>query len=555
MSSTTHLPKRRSIHALQLDYESGKQQPLEDLMRAWKGIKELPPEHEHSFFRLGGYHGEPFQYRNAVDALSTADGYSYWGGYCNHGNVLFPTWHRVYVLKVEEALQSIVPGVMLPYWDQSDDYALAHGIPSVLTWQTFKLDGVDIPNPLRSFVLPVALNDHLGNDERVYEKPVGYEIVRYPLSGLVGTEAAREQTRTHNASFPDFDKNVALLNENILAWMHGYRPSITDPKPVGPGIYKKLQNCLLAPNYTVFSNTTSAAQWNQVTTSAQVTSLESPHNSIHLAVGGYDFVDSSGQRSEFGIVEGANGDMGENNTAAMDPIFFFHHCNIDRMFWIWQKLHHATDKLELLEGFAGTGASDSQGPTPGFSPGSTLSLDSALNPFTKADGSIYTSKDCVNIEQQLGFTYESGSLDHAHDTPILLRASDQLNTKKLHVSGVNRTVVQGSFVISAYAELPGDDGQPYHRELGHSAVLSRYNVLKCANCLTHADVITHFPLHGLSPQELAQAVFHVTLRTRTQTIPLIVGQVPQLPPPPQAGLKLKSAPTIAAGKPIDVRII
>lgn len=30
---------------------------------------------------------------------------------------------------------------------------------------------------------------------------------------------------------------------------------------------------------------------------------------------------------------GSHGDMGENETAAFDPIFFFHHCNIDRMFW------------------------------------------------------------------------------------------------------------------------------------------------------------------------------------------------------------------------------
>ena len=51
---------------------------------------------------LGGYHGEPF--RGAGWGSSP-----YWGGYCNHGNVLFPTWHRVYVLKLEEALQSM-PG-------------------------------------------------------------------------------------------------------------------------------------------------------------------------------------------------------------------------------------------------------------------------------------------------------------------------------------------------------------------------------------------------------------------------------------------------------------
>ena len=62
-------------------------------MRAWKGIKELPAEDLQSFFVLGGYHGEPFRGKGSLDP-------HYWGGYCNHGNVLFPTWHRVYVLKI-----------------------------------------------------------------------------------------------------------------------------------------------------------------------------------------------------------------------------------------------------------------------------------------------------------------------------------------------------------------------------------------------------------------------------------------------------------------------
>ncbi len=113
MSTSSNIGVRRSVRELQEDYDKGKKQPLEDFIRAWKGIKELPPEDPNSFFRLGGYHGEPFIYRDEVDKLSQTNTYVYWGGYCNHGNVLFPTWHRVYVLKLEEALQSIVPGVMM----------------------------------------------------------------------------------------------------------------------------------------------------------------------------------------------------------------------------------------------------------------------------------------------------------------------------------------------------------------------------------------------------------------------------------------------------------
>ena len=72
---------RRSIQDIQDDYAKGNKGPLEALMRAWKGIKKLPPDDIRSFFWLGGLHGRGAGWGNS----------SYWGGCCNHGNVLFPT--------------------------------------------------------------------------------------------------------------------------------------------------------------------------------------------------------------------------------------------------------------------------------------------------------------------------------------------------------------------------------------------------------------------------------------------------------------------------------
>ena len=53
---------------------------------------------------------------------------------------------------------------------------------------------------------------------------------------------------------------------------------------------------------------------------------------MHLAVGGFDI-----PAYDASPITGANGDMGENDTAGLDPIFFFHHCFIDYMFWTWQR--------------------------------------------------------------------------------------------------------------------------------------------------------------------------------------------------------------------------
>jgi len=45
------------------------------------------------------------------------------------------------------------------------------------------LDGKEIPNPLRSFVLPATIVDAVSSDQSLYTKPQGYPTVRYPLSG------------------------------------------------------------------------------------------------------------------------------------------------------------------------------------------------------------------------------------------------------------------------------------------------------------------------------------------------------------------------------------
>lgn len=517
MSYSDTVRVRPSVRYLQEQYDRDNKRPLEDLVRAWKGIVDLPPEDPNSFFQLGGYHGEPFIYRPAVDSLMLTDTYLYWGGYCNHGNVLFPTWHRIYLYTLEKALQSIVPGVMMPYWDETSEASLAHGAPDILTRETFtfsnvkwngELAGKTIDNPLQSFVLPMTLSDDMnfpsaGDSDHMYGKPQGYHTVRYPLSGLVGTAAAREVTRKHNAKYED--KNVVdLFNQNIRQWLHGVPPET--PSPTKPkdkfSIYQRFKDCLEAPNYTVFSNTTSAAAWNRGSREADVViALEDPHNDIHLAIGGFD-VTNEGEEEEFGILAEANGDMGENNTAAMDPIFFFHHCNIDRMFWLWQKRNDCTDEFDIMNGYPGTSSTDSQGPTPGFPPNATLDLDTSLHPFRKKDENgllvPYTSRDCFNIETQLNYTYSQGSFEGEMEE-VVEADNGQFSDKTLVVTGIDRALFQGSFILKAYATV-GDER--YY--LGHYSVLSRRNVVKCANCLTHLEVQAFFPLTNVPAEAVEE---------------------------------------------------
>jgi tyrosinase len=506
MENSTNLKVRSSLEELQNEYNNGNKKPLEDLMRAWAGIKELPANDPHSFFMLGGYHGEPF--RGAGWGNN-----AYWGGYCNHGNVLFPTWHRIYLVKLEEALQSIAgcEDVMLPYWDETCEESLTKGIPWALTVENFDLDGTTIPNPLRSFVFNKTITDNIQNDDPNYTKPIGYETVRYPLSGLVGSPTDRQATAAHNAQFPDYDTNVSLLNQNIINWLGS--SVMVNGKPIPTNVAQKFKDCLNAPNYTVFSNTTSAQEWNNNLDAnsgeQKVTPLESPHNSIHLAVGGFD-VPSLPDQPDFSPISGANGDMGENDTAGLDPIFYFHHCNIDRMFWLWQKKNGHTDSLEIIAEYPGTNTVDNQGPTPGMAPNSWLTLETPLNPFKKT-GDIaeetYTSLDAVNIEKQLGYTYSVGSLD-GMPVQTLMQAVGG-SSKMIRVTKINKAPIRGSFLVSAFAII---DGQRHH--IGTEAVLSRWSIKYCANCQTHVEVKAFFGLEGFEEERLADAHYEIEIKGR-----------------------------------------
>lgn len=375
-------PKRKDIRQLTPDEK-------DNLIRAFLYIQNLKPGDRNSFFCIAGYHGEPFRGAGWGDP-------KWWGGFCNHGNILFPTWHRAYLWRLEQALRT-APGcgsLALPYWNEISDSTLSEGIPSIFLQKTYQFkNGDTVDNPLYSYTFQAPISDNLTPiPDADYSKPKGYKTVRYPFSGLVGPNDI-DKTNAHNQVMDDLgsSKTNQYLNDNVQIWLNLQTFKNTEGAVIHAGEKDKYLRCLNAPNYTVFSNTTSAQQWNEDRVDddnfiAEVP-LESPHNAIHLAVGGFEVPGSN-----FNRVSDANGDMGENDTAAFDPIFFFHHCFIDMMFWKWQTLHDgATNKLDIIEHYAGTNSVDSQGPTPGVAGGTWLTLDSALDPFVK-DGKPMTSK-------------------------------------------------------------------------------------------------------------------------------------------------------------------
>ncbi|KAI6773062.1 hypothetical protein HG530_004020 [Fusarium avenaceum] len=523
----TKIVTRKNIRTMPADER-------DDLVRAFAGIQKLDPTDPNSFFMIAGYHGEPFRGAGWGNP-------QWWGGYCNHGNVLFPTWHRAYLHRLEKALQTIVPGVAMAYWDETEEWSLKNGIPEFFLTPTYTCENGEVidPNPLHSYTFQANITDHLSPlPDTNYSKGAGYQTVRYPFSGLVGTPKLKRKSEAHNKQLTELgvDETNKMLNLNILTWLNQVNFENSKGKTIKANVSYKYGACLNAPNYTVFSNTTSAQQWNDDRIDNKgyvpIVPLESPHNSIHLAVGGFQL---KKQHSDFNQYSGANGDMGENDTAAFDPIFFFHHCFIDLVFYEWQKKNDALESFEIIHGYPGTNSVDNQGPTPGVAGGTWLTLDSALDPFKKPGSQTdpMTSRDVFN-PQALGYAYEynnSSPNNFNAGNPDLYVPEDEDPTPILAVSNINRSAIGGSFMITAFSKSAINE-EPVLA--GTEAVLSRWHVAGCANCQNHLEVRTHIPLHGWSKEKAENAEFEVKLQTRNPKVANHVnfGTVPDQQPAP-----------------------
>ncbi|KAF5857066.1 hypothetical protein ETB97_006310 [Aspergillus alliaceus] len=497
------------------DIEELTRQELDKLVRAFYMLQAadpgmLPNLNEDSFYVIAGYHGQPFRgagYGNM----------NWWGGYCHHGNVLFPTWHRAYLLRLEEALNNVSGStdVALPYWNQFKKT----GVPKIFTDKEYTFStkvapsdfnsndihiteggAFTIRNPLYSYKMQQRIYDNLkrvavsadGQKTKAidYSKYKDYETVRCPYSGLVGP-GDLDETRIYNESVK---KPIEDLQKNVTEWLGNKSTTLV---PGMSDLY--VRAAFEAPNYTVFSNTTSAAKWNDDQYGRQATwnpnfavSVEEPHNGMHLAVGGYSFPDVNNTRPYF---PKSNGDMGENDTASFDPIFYFHHSFVDYIFALWQDLHQA-EGVKIIENYPGTSPIDSQGPTPFTAADSHLNMKTPLIPFKRNKTDYLTSEDVVDIKA-CGYNYQPPKIPPAAPGPVgspstvqVAKDTNQSALPIVRVSGISRAQRPGSFVIRVLASTGKRE-----EVVGIVPVFSRWHVPSCTNCSNTLEVTAHKVLH------------------------------------------------------------
>ncbi|KAJ2926541.1 hypothetical protein H1R20_g10554, partial [Candolleomyces eurysporus] len=330
-----------------------------------------------------------------------------WGGYCNHGSVLFPLWHRPCVLAIEVRLSIELPrerklmsrsGVTddtrklwvdaatelrFPFWDWTDPRGETEGLPAVLRPQVFQFTLPDgspsarIENPLALYNFGAIL-------------PEGFEDTFSPANGdRVSYFKAWSRTYRRPSSSPTPIEDYVEI-DTLMRGDENQRSSVRQLRnQVGglfcypiPGEVAELQRPSL---WDQFSNTSFQSK--------NSGSIEAPHNTVHNLLGG-------------------SGAMADPDYAGFDPIFYLHHCNIDRIlafweftynrFWIGKGYYKRDGQGKLIPFVQGNG-------TWAESDGFNVDESSPLQPYRSADNVYWTPESARWLNNRStfnkGYTY------------------------------------------------------------------------------------------------------------------------------------------------------
>lgn len=300
----------------------------------------VSPENELSEFPGWGFiPGPPAVPTTPLPSTSTID--RFWNQ-CQHQSWYFPPWHRGYLLALEAQIRAAVVAEGGP-----SDWALPY-------WDYFGAGSeFDIPPAFTQATLP----DGSANPLLVANRFGPY------ADGVIFVPTAAGIVAHPGGPLPRGTVKDICLSNTLYTGMN------TNTPPPGFG----------GP-VTSFSHGGGPSG-----------NLESnPHNLVHVYTGGIV------TNTQYGL-------MSDPGTAALDPIFYLHHANIDRMWEGWNTTTGNTNPVDpsWLDGPASSGDNEFVMPMPG-------------NPAW-----VFTPRD-VNRVSQLDYTYDS--LPGAAAAPSLLSA-------------------------------------------------------------------------------------------------------------------------------------
>lgn len=287
--------------------------------KAIYAMLRLPPEDPRNWYRIALTH--------------TMD--------CPHGNWWFLVWHRGYIGWFEQICRELSgdPDFALPYWDWTENTdprnPFQPGVPAVM----FE----DVLTPAHPAYIAQS-GEFQARFRQVIAKASYWK--RIYKNGQFDDETQYGQLLARGVRSPD-DLWFDILDDprGLFFFDQAHARGLTREKPGFDGKTTKavsLQTLLeaLAPrDFTTFNSPKTSSH--SGLTGFGVLEGQ-PHNRVHNCVGGI-FTDQSGKTTD-------SGGFMQANLSPVDPLFFLHHANIDRLWDVWTRKQHALGYPVLPEG-------------------------------------------------------------------------------------------------------------------------------------------------------------------------------------------------------------
>lgn len=265
-------------------------------------------------------------------------------GHGGSGRYSFLSWHRYFLFRFELQLQGYVPGVMLPYWDWTDP-------------------------------APIMTDDFLGPNGTV-----GQEV----RSGYFAADAPGTPGGTNPTPAP------VWWPASLTGWR---LPAFAGFGTFGGPLRRSLSGAASLPTATdlreVLAMGTYPQFQNGLESGAGITGFPSQqlHNGLHGWVGGH---------------------MNSPTASPFDPIFYLHHCNIDRLWAMWQADGHA-DEYPLNGGSSQHHRNDLMYPwtggAAGYGTNAAIATSIPMPDFAALGGQ--TNGSTLDFRTQYGYAYDT----------------------------------------------------------------------------------------------------------------------------------------------------